>query len=189
VATTQTQSALPHGSATGTGSPTNTGPRAEHTLAIVASFIDAYNQGDVEGVLSQLDDHFSYDDCDYQRQRFIDIHGDQAALRAWLAERFAEQDRLRVLTVEIAGPFSSSPNDPRVVGVEVLRTNAALQALYPAPLPVGIKIILNPSGSRIAVLAIESYERCTIFPATPTPVPRGARRHVPRRTAESQRAV
>jgi hypothetical protein len=125
-------------------------------------------------VLAQLDTEFSYGDCDYGLRKYgLFRHdkgrNDTAALRAWLVARFTEGDQLEVVSEEIATPYGTPPNDPRVAGIELLRKNLALRKLGREPLSLGAKVLLNAAGSRIGAVALASYELCVIFPATPTP--------------------
>ncbi len=132
------------------------GPSIEHSRIILQSFIAAYNNHDVLGVLVLFSDaRFGYGDCDYTRAENVGF-SQKDDLAAWLQNRFSEHDHFEVVEMEIATSYGYPPNDPRVTSIVIRRTNDELQALHLAPIELGTKIILSWEGDRISMAAIGS---------------------------------
>ena len=59
-------------------------------VALVVRFVDAFNTADLDGAARLFGADSNVSDCDYANQAVIEAKGD-AAIRSWLAQRFAER--------------------------------------------------------------------------------------------------
>ena len=135
------------------------GPSKERTQAVLQAYFDAYNDHDSDGVLATLSPTSVYGDCDYAHRTFR-VFRDKEDLTQWLQSRFAEDDRFKVVQMTIGPAEGSPPNDPRLAGVEVLRSNATLDSNSNQPKQIVFKIVLAESGDQIQYLNTQGNVAC-----------------------------
>lgn len=135
------------------------GPSVARTHNLLMMSVDAYNRRDVDGVLATLDDNFQYGDCNpvTEQYRQIGKHSDdKAQLASWLRERFTDGEHFAVVGEAIGTPYGTPPSDPRVSGLSLLRTSAALARAGKQPVHVNPKIIVNATGDKFTTVALDN---------------------------------
>lgn len=128
--------------------PVASGPSHTRSVAVVRAFVDAYNSGNLAGVLATVADDIDYGDgdCNDDPGQTQIIHGKQA-LAAWLQARFAEHDHFANARIEAPG----LGGDWRGVSLSVLQTNDVLRAQQRL-VATSAKIGLTRDGSRLQSL-------------------------------------
>ncbi len=123
--------------------------------ALVVRFVSAFNAADLEGAAGVFAADANVSDCDYANQAVVEAKGG-AAIRSWLAQRFADHDRLVIRSV-----FNMNPDADRVVGVEFALRSSDTLARLGAPdgvVPQGIaKVGIDSPGERIVTFANGPY--------------------------------
>lgn len=123
------------------------------------AFVDAYNRHDVQGVLATLDDTFLYGDCNPVTEQYLQLghhSDDKAELAVWLRDRFKDGEHFAVVGEAIGTPDGIPANDPLVTGLSLVRTSTVLTEAGKQPVQLNTKIILNPSGEKLAMVALDN---------------------------------
>jgi hypothetical protein len=142
-------------------SPTSDAPPAppkltgfqERASATIEGFLDAYNDGQVEGASALLADGGGITDCDYRQGRTIIARG-KDAVSAWLRERVADHDRL-----VLAGlAFGGDGTETFALTYE-RRTSDSLRALgFPDGIQPGVaEVVVSKSGDRLVAFTTGPY--------------------------------
>jgi hypothetical protein len=135
-----------------------TGAKPEQEQALAASFLAAYNHGDVEGVANLLADDALYHDCDYENQTPKTLQG-RGAVATWLSGRFADNDRFVQSKIVLDSWLSQSGNPPTTTVIRAVRQSTSLAALSASPHVTTLVLLPNASVDRIQ--SVDVYESCT----------------------------
>ncbi len=126
--------------------PVAAGPSHTRSVAVVHAFVDAYNSGNLAGVLATVADDIDYGDCNDILGQGRIMHG-KTALAAWLQARFAEHDHFANARIDVPG----LGGDWRGVSLNVLRVSDILRAQRRLVV-LSAKIGLTRDGSRLQAL-------------------------------------
>lgn len=132
------------------------GARPDATGALTQRFIDSYNRHDLDATIALLAEPVTYSDS-LGTEGGPAIMSDTGAVRAWLASRFAENDRLLVQRLIFDSWVSQPPNNPLTVLVEAVRLSGREE---------------ESNGQRIKLIltadeAVNRFNRVLIADATP----------------------
>jgi hypothetical protein len=122
------------------GEPLTLNAQQSQEIAVLVTFIRAYNAGHVRTALSLFIPYPGWSDCDYRRG--VVVVGDtKASLRRWLQQRAADHDRLDLGNVVVGAPGT------HVLGVtfkrrtsDTLRSLGRLRGITPT---LGAKVIFD----------------------------------------------
>jgi SnoaL-like domain/Neocarzinostatin family len=147
------------------------------SVALVVRFVDAFNAADLESAFALFADDANVSDCDFAAHTVVQAQG-RDAIRAWLAARFADHDRLVIGSI-----FNHNPDSDRAVGVEFARRSSDTIARLGAPdgitPQVEAKVVLDASGRRVGAFAngpggadpVVVAQACSVIPALTTDRP------------------
>jgi hypothetical protein len=134
------------------------GAKPEQEQALAASFLAAYNQGEVEGAINLLADDVSYHDCDYASQTPTTLQG-RGAVATWLSARFADHDRFIQSKIVLDSWLSQYHDPPTTTVIWAMRQSTSLAALSASPHPTTLVLLPNASVDRIQ--SVEVWEPCS----------------------------
>jgi uncharacterized membrane protein len=157
---------------------TVTGAQAAE-VALVVRFVDAFDGARLEEASALLTDDAAISDCDYVAHTVVLAQG-REAVRAWLAQHFADHDRLTIARIFNMNP---DPNSNRGVGVDFALRSSDTIARLGAPegfVPdAEAKVGIDETGQKIRGFANGPFgadpgialRTCTVPVRAHSPVP------------------
>ncbi len=130
------------------------------TLNLVDTFVFAYNQHDLSGVMSLVGSHIVYSDCNYATHQAKKLVG-RTAVRRWFKRMFALNDGL-YLTDMTTGGWVDNAYSPNVFGLMGNRQNDAISQQHLPDQPFAAKGMVNGNETRLRALVLAGQANCDL---------------------------
>ncbi|HEX6508986.1 MAG TPA: hypothetical protein VF221_15260 [Chloroflexota bacterium] len=128
--------------------------RPDQERALAQAFLDAYDRGDVSGVLATFGASITYDDCNGVPGICRPLT-DVPSVVEWIRARFNDHDQFQATSLLFDSWFSQPTNNPMTVVAVVGRTSDSHPAGSSTSATYLIIIVPDSSGQRIASVSVQ----------------------------------